>query len=193
VNCLVATSQNIVGRGIARGDDIHTLTRPGENWWCRLRDSNPRPLIARNGTRELTLRPTVRQIRAVARQGATVRDKKSLVLKALMRQSPDRSATVLSVEARAEGWSDVEFRRISLQAIARGVSTTCLQNPMRGSSHSYICALRPAASICHISDPAVLRDNQRSCAAGNAKHRTRLHASDGAPASRNASAHRATR
>ena len=96
------------------------------------------PCLQRNGTRELKLRPKVRQIRAVARQGATVRDKKSLVLKALMRQSPDRSATVLSVETRAEGCSDVEFRRISLQAIARGVSTTCPQNPMRGSSPTHI-------------------------------------------------------
>jgi len=46
---------------------------------------------------------------------------------------------------RAEGCSDVEFRRISMQAIARGVSTTCPENPMRGSSHTYVCALRAGA------------------------------------------------
>jgi Arm DNA-binding domain len=130
--------------------------------WCRLRDSNPRPPDYKaTGAASSSSAKTVRQSaqsRNKARLAATVRDKKSLVLKALMRQSPDRSATVLSVETRAEGCSDVEFRRISLQAIAPGVSTTCPQNPMRGKfthSYTYICALKPGASICDISDPGV--------------------------------------
>jgi hypothetical protein len=49
----------------------------------------------------------------------TVRDKKSLALRLRCDSRPDLSAIVLSVETRAEGCSEVEFRRISLQAVDR--------------------------------------------------------------------------
>jgi integrase len=64
--------------------------------------------------------------------------RKSLVLEALARQSLEHCATAVSSQSRAERCSNVEFRRISLQAIARGVSTSCPQNPVPGSSPLHI-------------------------------------------------------
>jgi hypothetical protein len=74
-----------------------------------------------------------------ARLAATVRNRKSLVSEALMRQSVEHSARTLSARTRAEGRSNVEFRRISLQAIAHGVSITCPQKTPLGSSLLRTC------------------------------------------------------
>jgi hypothetical protein len=73
-----------------------------------------------------------------------------------MRQSPDHSATPVSAQTRAEGCSDVEFRRISLQGIARrSVHSVSTETASRKLTSAYIAALKPNASVCDISDPAV--------------------------------------
>ena len=128
--------------------------------WCRLRDSNPRPPDYKGrGFAEVQPHRPGRVIRAVARQGAAACDcsrQEKPCFKGSGATVAEHSATALSAQTRAEGRSDVGFRRISLQAIACGsVHTASTEIRSRKLTSAYIAALKPNASIYDISDPAV--------------------------------------